>query len=183
MVPVPDSLAPVLANFPLQAGPLLTSAKDITLAVGWQDVRVVPLTGAASDWVVLIGHKRPEDPLRAVIPLPMHTTSLHPSSLRVIFQALAELETASLPDPIPPFAPSMDELKEKLGQKPEGAEGQEGTEEKPEGTESEISGAGRVGGGELDKETVYLAIVTGDSTVVYYKLSKGIKKPADIPDE
>jgi hypothetical protein len=36
---------------------------------------------------------------------------------------------------------------------------------------------------ELDKETIYLAIVSTDSTVVYYKLSKGIKKPADVPDE
>lgn len=35
----------------------------------------------------------------------------------------------------------------------------------------------------IDRETIYLAIVTSDSTVVYYKLSKGIKKPADIPDE
>lgn len=36
---------------------------------------------------------------------------------------------------------------------------------------------------ELDKEMIYMGIVTTDSTVVYYKLTKGIKKPADIPDE
>ena len=36
---------------------------------------------------------------------------------------------------------------------------------------------------ELDRQTIYMAIVATDSTVVYYKLSKGIKKPADIPDE
>lgn len=39
------------------------------------------------------------------------------------------------------------------------------------------------GNTDIDRETIYLAIVTTDSTVVYYKLSKGIKKPADIPDE
>lgn len=36
---------------------------------------------------------------------------------------------------------------------------------------------------EIDKEMIYMAIVTSDSTVVYYRLSRGIKKPADIPDE
>ena len=36
---------------------------------------------------------------------------------------------------------------------------------------------------ELDKEMIYMGIVTTDSTVVYYKLTKGIKKPADVPDE
>jgi hypothetical protein len=35
----------------------------------------------------------------------------------------------------------------------------------------------------FDTDTLYLAISTTDSSVVYYKLSKGIKKPADIPDE
>lgn len=36
---------------------------------------------------------------------------------------------------------------------------------------------------EIDKEMIYMGIATSDSTVVYYKLTKGIKKPADIPDE
>ena len=36
---------------------------------------------------------------------------------------------------------------------------------------------------DIDKDMIYMAIVTADSTVVYYRLSKGIKKPADIPDE
>lgn len=39
------------------------------------------------------------------------------------------------------------------------------------------------GAAELDTEMIYLGIVTTDSTIVYYKLSKGIKKPADVPDE
>jgi len=45
------------------------------------------------------------------------------------------------------------------------------------------SGTGEEVNNELDREMIYIAIVTSDSTVVYYKLSKGIKKPADIPDE
>lgn len=36
---------------------------------------------------------------------------------------------------------------------------------------------------DLDRDLIYMAIVTSDSTVVYYKLAKGIRKPADIPDE
>ena len=36
---------------------------------------------------------------------------------------------------------------------------------------------------EIDTDTLYMAIVTTDSTVVYYKLARGIRKPADIPDE
>jgi hypothetical protein len=36
---------------------------------------------------------------------------------------------------------------------------------------------------EFDPDTLYVAIGTTDSTVVYYKLSRGIKKPHDIPDE
>jgi hypothetical protein len=39
------------------------------------------------------------------------------------------------------------------------------------------------GANAFDTDTLYLAISTTDSSVVYYKLSKGIKKPADIPDE
>ncbi len=36
---------------------------------------------------------------------------------------------------------------------------------------------------EIDKDMIYMAITNPDSTVVYYKLTRGIKKPADIPDE
>lgn len=36
---------------------------------------------------------------------------------------------------------------------------------------------------EIDRSLVYTAISMGDSTVVYYKLSRGIVKPADIPDD
>lgn len=44
-------------------------------------------------------------------------------------------------------------------------------------------GSEGIGSEEIEKETIYMGIVTTDSTVVYYKLTKGIKKPADIPDE
>ena len=56
------------------------------------------------------------------------------------------------------------------------AKGEDIPEEKEEGS-------GNGSGTELDKEMIYMGIVTSDSTVVYYKLTKGIKKPADIPDE
>lgn len=35
----------------------------------------------------------------------------------------------------------------------------------------------------IDREAIYMSIVTPDSSVVYYRLTKDIKKPADIPDE
>lgn len=118
-----------------------------------------------------------------MLPLPLHTTSLRPSVLKSIFKELALIEVASLAEPISPFAPTLDELREQLSQiqRPEDAEKvqeddkgeRERVQEGKPGEESE----------EFDRETIYMAIVTGDSTVVYYKLSKGIKKPADIPDE
>ncbi|WVO18811.1 uncharacterized protein IAS62_000083 [Cryptococcus decagattii] len=183
MTHIPEYLQPYLEKFPLQAGPLLSSIKDLSLSVGWRDLRIVPLPGDASEWVVMVGHKRKEDPLRAVLPLPLHTTSLRPSVLKSIFKELALIEVASLAEPISPFAPTLDELREQLSQiqRPEDAEKvqeddkgeRERVQEGKPGEESE----------EFDRETIYMAIVTGDSTVVYYKLSKGIKKPADIPDE
>lgn len=36
---------------------------------------------------------------------------------------------------------------------------------------------------EIDKATIYVSTVLPDSSIVYYKLSKGVKKPEDIPDE
>ncbi|KIR43084.1 hypothetical protein I307_04220 [Cryptococcus deuterogattii 99/473] len=183
MAHIPEHLRPYLEKFPLQAGPLLTSIKDLSLSVGWCDLRIVPLSGDASEWVVMVGHKRKEDPLRAVLPLPLHTTSLRPSVLKAIFKELALIEVAPLTEPIPPFAPTLDELREQLSQiqVPEDAER---TQEEEKG-ERERTQAGKPGeeSEEFDRETIYMAIVTGDSTVVYYKLSKGIKKPADIPDE
>ncbi|WVQ98072.1 hypothetical protein IAU59_005194 [Kwoniella sp. CBS 9459] len=219
MPTIPPFLAPYLEQYPAQAGPLLTAVYDLTLSVGWIDTRITSLGG----WVVLVGHKREDDPLRAVIPLPIHTTSLRPSSLRAIFNALSSTSLEDLPPPFEPLAPTVDELREKLssvgsnsgpglgstststltsgedrtedivatsaataGEPVLNEESQTTTTSTSTSTPTaEISSSdpGLGLGLGLDKETIYTAIVTPDSTVVYYKLSKGIKKPADIPDE
>lgn len=90
---------------------------------------------------------------------------------------------ASLPEPISPFAPTLDELREQLGQRQTSEDAEKLQEEEKGGSERADEGKPGEKSEEFDMETIYMAIVTGDSTVVYYKLSKGIKKPADIPDE
>jgi hypothetical protein len=136
-------------------------------------------------WCCIVGHKRQEvrllqsiwlilaniqDALRAVVPLPLHSTSLKPSSLRAIFSSLAKLTVSDLPEPIPVLAPDISTIRKEVAT----SKGEDIPEEKEEAPETGI---------ELDKEMIYMGIVTTDSTVVYYKLTKGIKKPADIPDE
>ena len=124
-----------------------------------------------------LGADRIQDPLRAVLPLPLHTTSLHPSSLREIFSSLSELSVSSLPPALPPFVPSIDELQRiRHRAKPDHDLIQDQFQE----DEAKEVAAASV---ELDRDMIYMAIVTTDSTVVYYRLTKGIKKPADIPDE
>jgi hypothetical protein len=143
-----------------------------------------------SGWSIIVGHKRKsvrvsfmrriqradgyQDPLRAVLPLPLHTTALQPSSLKSIFASLSSLRITSLPEPVPPLVPDIDELRRRIAR-------DRGETDDPGGT----SGVAEEGEANetLDREMIYVAIVTSDSTVVYYKLSKGIKKPADIPDE
>ncbi|TXT13001.1 hypothetical protein VHUM_01402 [Vanrija humicola] len=170
--PPRDTIAPHLTSLaaacPLQAGPLRTTVADLALAVGWRQLR--PLRLADTEWAVVVGHKRAEDPLRAVLPLPLHTTSLTPHELKAVFGALARLDVAALPEPLPPLAPSVAELQEKLGKTDQLAEVAE--EPEPDSTPATF-----------DPDTLYMAIVATDSTVVYYKLSRGIKKPHDIPDE
>jgi hypothetical protein len=149
-------------------------------------------------WCAIVGHKRQEvctglpprpvqlveadyqDALKAVVPLPLHTTSLKPSSLKSIFSSLAGMTISDLPASIPPLAPDVTTLRNQiLAQKGQDTDTiEEEREEEEEGkAEKEITKQ------ELDKEMIYMGIVTSDSTVVYYKLTKGIKKPADIPDE
>lgn len=93
------------------------------------------------------------------------------------------------PNQLPPCGPALvrpiSELKSELdrrrAERPTGAsndDAKESVEEQQTGGEESPPT-----NDELDAETLYLAITTTDSTVVYYKLSKGIKKPADIPDE
>ncbi|WWC67968.1 uncharacterized protein I206_101887 [Kwoniella pini CBS 10737] len=174
----PSFLLPYLEKYPIQAGALLTTIYDLTLSVGWIDTRIMELGG----WVVLIGHKNKSDPLRAIIPIPIHTTCLKPSSLKSIFNQLKITLINDLPKPFENLSPTINDLKNQIIQKNSSqsnlikndddniSEKQNQKEEE----EDEII---------LDKETIYTSIVTPDSTVVYYKISKGIKKPSDIPDE
>jgi hypothetical protein len=211
-----------------------------TTAVEWKDLRVMELNGTG--WAVIIGHKRREaspnhnddtaiplrlnkpsansaqqDQLRAVLPLPLHTTSLKPSSLQSIFAALSALSSpypstspssSSIPPPLPPLVPDLDDLRRELAAATLTAGASGGgantststtttTTTQPKTTSDEqvkLDGqreagdpngekADEEGNKELDTEMIYLGITIEDSTVVYYKLSKGIKKPADIPDE
>ena len=116
-----------------------------------------------------------QDALRAVIPLPLHTTSLRPSSLKAIFSSLSSLTIEGLPEPVPSLAPDIASLRRQVAER-------KGHQE-PIEEEDEAAADSAGNGSELDKEMIYMGIVTSDSTVVYYKLTKGIKKPADIPDE
>lgn len=145
-----------------------------------------------------------QDPLRAVLPLPLHTTSLRPFSLRQIFSAISTLSPSSLPPVIPAPAPSLQDLRKRLdGDNPaltdaltNAGAGADADEDGPTDIVSEAVVATDIvseavvpatphaeGANAFDTDTLYLAISTTDSSVVYYKLSKGIKKPADIPDE
>ncbi|BEI81013.1 hypothetical protein CcaverHIS002_0201730 [Cutaneotrichosporon cavernicola] len=160
---------------PLQRGPAATALRDLALAVGWCDLCVLELKGTT--WSVLVGHKRKEDPLRAVLPLPLHTNALLPSELKGIFDALAKVSIDDLPPPITEFAPSVDSLR-KAYSTMTGTEAEEGSLSAV-GEEKEA----QAGKAEFDPDTLYTAIMCADSTVVYYKLSRGIRKPHDIPDE
>lgn len=132
----------------------------------------------------------PQDPLRAVLPLPLHTTALIPSELHAIFGALLKIEFTSLPPVVPEFAPSVDAVREEYARRTRGdlaeideeKEDEDEDEDKSEkkGEEAEVK---EDKGGEFDPDTLYVAIGCADSTVVYYKLSRGIRKPHDVPDE
>ncbi|KAL1412579.1 hypothetical protein Q8F55_000326 [Vanrija albida] len=170
MPDLPAELAALAAACPAQAGPLRTARADLALAVEWRALRALQLPGTR--WAVLVGHKRPEDPLRAVLPLPLHTTSLTPQELKAVFGALAAVSADNLPPPLPPLAKSVAELQAQLGKS--SSSGLDDVAEETEVTAPPAS---------FDPDTLYMAIVATDSTVVYYKLSRGIKKPHDIPDE
>ena len=129
-----------------------------------------------------------QDPLRAVLPLPLHTTSLHPSSLKAIFSALSTLQYADLPPVIEPLAPSVEQLRRlAFKNSNQTSEGSTVDQQPSEAGEVEVEVKANAEAEnvsmDIDKDMIYMAIVTADSTVVYYRLSKGIKKPADIPDE
>ena len=135
-----------------------------------------------------------------MIPLPLHTKSLKPSSLNSIFSSLSTLSIDALPGPIPALVPDLDDLRKDLAirrghdpnssnQDPDQAQDRNDNDnDKVEGSNPDTAPAGTRTGTEdstagTETETIYMGIATTDSTVVYYKLTKGIKKPADIPDE
>ncbi|KAI9638766.1 tRNA intron endonuclease [Dioszegia hungarica] len=178
--PLRTLLLPVLEACPLQAGSLYTSYKDLSLSVEWHDLRAFVLPG--TEWAVILGHKKRQDPLRVVLPLPLHTTALKPSILKLIYSTLASLPFSAIPVPDDPLVPSIEEVQREMASRrvtSGDAETGEGSTEKEKDNGQEAAEVNE----SIDRETIYLAIVTSDSTVVYYKLSKGIKKPADIPDE
>ena len=135
----------------------------------WHDLRVIEING----WALITGHKRREDTLKAVLPLPLHTTSLKSASLKQVFSSLSTLSIDILEAKgrsIPQLAPDLDEIRRTLHSlNPDPDKAVPKVEEPPNRN--------------IDKEMIYFAIAATDSTVVYYKLSRGIKKPADIPDE
>lgn len=85
-----------------------------------------------------------------------------------------------MPPVIPDLAPSVDALRAEYARTP-GEMAQVDEEGEGEG-KGEGEGEGEATD-EFDPDTLYIAIGCADSTVVYYKLSRGIRKPHDIPDE
>lgn len=124
-----------------------------------------------------------------------------------MFEELAKLKVEDLPENVPLLAKSvevlrgeyarrkgLDEKAERIEQV-EGADpntgeaGDEGSEEQADAREDAAEDSSQTQPDAvstvptLDAETIYVAIGSPDSTIVYYKLSKGIRKPHDIPDE
>lgn len=95
-----------------------------------------------------------QDPIRFVLPLAINADNLTPAVLKSIFTELNQIDYSSLP----PLLPSLLD------------------DEEPRRASAEAPQ-------EVDKESIYISIVTPDSSTVYYRLTKGIKKPSDVPDE
>ncbi|KAJ9122074.1 hypothetical protein QFC24_004301 [Naganishia onofrii] len=151
-------LEPYIEAYPAQAGALYTTYTDLCLSHQWQDIRLLNLK--QQGWVVLFGRKSLADPIRLILPLAININSLTPDALQSIFAALQSLEVNTLPQPLPPLIETP-----KSGFEVDSVEDSDSAE------------------ATLDKETIYISIATPDSSVVYYKLTKGIKKPQDVPDE
>lgn len=107
-----------------------------------------------------------------VMPLHFHANNLTPRALKAIYKQLNRLTLEDLPPVLPSPLP-VSEIAQTENDIPEEDDGEQ-EEGAVEGTaEHDI----------LDLKTIYISIVTPDSSVVYYKLTQGIKKPDDIPDE
>ncbi|KAG7563103.1 hypothetical protein FFLO_01411 [Filobasidium floriforme] len=149
-------LADFIEKFPLQAGCIYSTYTDLALSQQWEEIRLHEL--GDSGWGVLFGRKTTEDSTRMVLPLHFHANNLTPKALKTIYKLLNQLSVADLP----PILPSPHD------------DGDEAAEDDKEEDATQNT---------LDTKTIYISIVTPDSSVVYYKLTQGIKKPDDIPDE
>lgn len=105
-----------------------------------------------------------------VLPLHFHAQDLTPRVLRSIYKQLSKLSVEDLPPVL--SSPYGDDEDDSEDEEEEEDRHEEGLEKKKKVTEDT-----------LDIKTIYISIVTPDSSVVYYKLTQGIKKPDDIPDE
>jgi hypothetical protein len=113
-----------------------------------------------------------QHPIRMILPIPLNSDSLTPAHLKVLYSELDMMNKNDLPNPLPsPLAQVSNKDREGADSMLEGAT--------PIGPNDEE----KAQAGHLDKESFYISMVTPDSSVVYYKLSKGIKKPHDVPDE
>lgn len=118
----------------------------------------------------------------------------------MIFKALEGLDIGSLPDDVPDIAGRVEDLRQEYEKRMEVRDSKDGervdalkeeeeehareeeeSEVKKEVVEDEVKT--EEVRDRIDAETIYVAIGSSDSTIVYYKLSKGIRKPHDIPDE
>jgi hypothetical protein len=107
-----------------------------------------------------------------ILPVALDSDALTPARLKVLYNELESINEDELPPPVQsPLAPVAPKDGEVANTMYEGAA--------PVGPNDEE----KAQAGHLDKETFYISIATPDSSVVYYKLSKGIKKPHDVPDE
>jgi hypothetical protein len=107
-----------------------------------------------------------------VLPLHFHANNLTPRALKAIYKQLNRLTLGDLPPVLPSPLP-VSEI-EQLD---------DGVPEEYDGEEEKGAVEGTAEHDILDLKTIYISIVTPDSSVVYYKLTQGIKKPDDIPDE
>jgi hypothetical protein len=109
----------------------------------------------------------------------------------LIFSTLASLPSTSLPPADDPLVPSVEDVQKRMSVQRGRGQGEDSDgsleivsptdaqtptlnekeeEEKGEGEKGQ-RGEGKGSNEEIDRETLYLSIVTSDSTVVYYKNS------------
>jgi len=165
-----NQLRQLAALHPLQAGSLYTTFTDLMLSQQWYTLRLHNLQAAG--WVVLFGQKSVDHPIRMVLPMASDSQALTPARLKVLYHELGLIDE----DRLPPLVPSS--LADAISK-----DGYVKQAMQDPATSMEASDEEKAQAGHLDKESFYLSMATPDSSVVYYKLSKGINKPHDVPDE